>query len=412
MKILVQGINYSPELTGIGKYTAEMCEWLASRGHQVTVITAMPYYPAWKVHPSHSGKLWHSEVINGVKVLRAPLYVPGKVTGVTRIIHEFSFAVSSLPFWVASIFKKHDVIISICPPFHLGLPGLFFGFLKRTPIVYHIQDLQVDAARRLNLIKSQSMLNLLEKMELFILKHVDKVSSISEGMKKNILKKGIDANKYISLPNWVDVEFIQPLSKEESLRKQLGLNEESKIILYSGNMGEKQGLEMILDAAVKLRHLNSLQFLMIGEGASKDALEAKAKELKLDNVKFLPLQPYNKLSSMLATADLHLVLQKKAAADLVLPSKFMTILAAGGIAIVTAEPGTTLYDLVKDHHLGILIPPENINALVNAIEAGLIENTTVIKENARNYAVNKLSIHQILTSFENDLFHLGSIKNG
>ncbi len=406
MKILLQGINYYPELTGIGKYTAEMCEWLAAQGHDVKVITAMPYYPNWEVQGKYKGKWWHTENIKKVEVCRTPLYVPKKVTGITRIIHEFSFALFSLPFWLNSLFKKYDVVITVSPPFHIGFLALMFAKIKGIPVIYHVQDLQVDAARRLNMIKSAALLNILEKAESFIIKKVTKVSSISEGMKNNILNKGISEKKYLSLPNWVDIDFIKPLSQSQSLKFELGFKAEDNIVLYSGNLGEKQGLDMIIDAAESLKLLPNLYFVIIGEGANKKSLMNLVSSKNLSNVKFFPLQLYDRLSSMLAMADLHLVLQKKAAADLVLPSKLMTLLAAGGVAIVTAEDKTTLYDLIKNHNLGILIPPEDTNALVSAIQSNLNQDLSEIQKNSRIYAVEKLSIHQILTNFELELLKL------
>jgi colanic acid biosynthesis glycosyl transferase WcaI len=409
LKILVHGINYYPELTGIGKYTAEMCEWLVSRGHSVRVITAMPYYPQWVINDNYKGKHWHKEMIRGVEVCRVPLYIPPpyNVNGRTRIIQEISFAISSLYYIIPSLFKKYDYVISICPPFHLGFHALLFQFFKGVPVIYHIQDLQVDAAR----IKSNFFLNILENAETFILKKVKRISSISQGMRKNILKKGIPEDKYINLPNWVDVDFIQPLTNAQSLREELGFKPRDKIVLYSGNMGEKQGLEVILNVAEKLRLIGHLYFIMVGEGGNKKTLLQEAKDRDLCNVKFFPLQPYLKLSAMLAMADLHLVLQKKAAADLVMPSKIMTVLAAGGVAIVTAETGTTLYDLICNHNIGIIIPPENEDALAAVIEKSINSNLDQIKINARNYALNKLSIHKILMNFEKELFKL-STKNG
>jgi colanic acid biosynthesis glycosyl transferase WcaI len=405
MKILVYGINYYPELTGIGKYTAEMCEWFAARGHQVEVITAMPYYPDWRIQKKYRGRWWHKEQINGVIVYRVPLYVPSEITSVKRIIHEFSFACASMVFFVPALFKKYNCLIAVCPPFHLGFQSIFYQYLRKTPVIYHIQDLQVDAARKLGLIKNTSFLSILEKAEFFILRKARKVSSISEGMKRNILKKGIGADKYIPLPNWVDVNTIIPLPVEQSLKKELGFNKEDKILLYSGNIGEKQGLEVILDAALFLCHLKNLHFVFVGEGANKINLMESAKRMKLQNIHFLPLQPYQKLSKLLAMADLHFVIQKKAAADLLLPSKLISILSCGGLAIVTAEPETTLYELLKNNNIGVVIEPENSKALSDAIETFIFSDNTGIKANARQYASRELNREKILCEFEK------SIKN-
>jgi colanic acid biosynthesis glycosyl transferase WcaI len=409
MRILVYGINYNPELTGIGKYTGEMCAWLAKEGHEVTVITALPYYPEWQVHPTYKGKMWHREMMDGVEVYRCPLYVPQEVTSMKRIIHEFTFLTSTLPVWISLLFqKKYDITFSINPPFHLGLLPLLFSKLKGSKIVSHIQDLQVDAAKDLGMIKNESFLNLMFGMEKFILDRSDVVSTISEGMQRKIESKEISKGKIWQFPNWVDEHAIQPLSREQSLRKEFGFQDTDKVVLYSGNLGEKQGLEVIIDAAKAFQNQPNVYFFISGTGGGKEKLVGMVRESGLQNVQFHPLQPYEKLSALLAMADVHLVLQKKSASDLVLPSKLTGILASGGCAIITALPGTTLYEVIRKYDMGILAEPESAPALVSAIGQGLFGDSQTLRDNARKYAVQYLSKDQILRNLEGKLRHLMS----
>ncbi|MEM6321268.1 MAG: WcaI family glycosyltransferase [Bacteroidota bacterium] len=403
MKILFYGINYTPELTGIGKYTGEISTWLAPKGHQVEIITAMPYYPKWKITTKYRKKWWFTEGINGVKVHRTPFYVPKKVTGKSRILHEFSFLLGSQIHWLKMLFRKPDVIIAICPPFHTGFAALLYGKLWNIPVIYHIQDLQVDAAKDLGIIKNRKLLNLLVKLESWILKRCRLVSTISEGMVKKILAKGIEKEKVLLFPNWVDTSFIQPLPKSASLRKAWGFKEADKIVLYSGNLGEKQGLELLIEVAKQFQVQKDIHFLIVGEGGTKQRLIDLSEQDKLKNIHFYPLQPYEKLSALLATADLHLVLQKRAAADLVLPSKLTSILSVGGVAIVTASAGSTLHEVVDKYEMGILVEPEFIPSLVDGIKKGLTTDTTQISKNARKYAQTFLAKDAILSKFEQDL---------
>ncbi|MXN91980.1 WcaI family glycosyltransferase [Flavobacterium sp. Sd200] len=404
MKILIFGINYSPELTGIGKYTGEMGSWLSGQGHDVEVVTAVPYYPEWEVHDKYKGKLWHTENIDGAKVNRIPLYVPKNVTSVKRIIHEFSFVLGIVPIWFKLLFqKKADVVFCIAPPFHLGILPLLYSKLKGVPMITHIQDLQVDAAKELGMIKNKTFLNIMFGMERFILKKSAKVSTISLGMQLKISGKGIPVEQQMLFPNWVDEKNIMPLSKEQSLRSEFGLSNTDKVILYSGNLGEKQGLEVIIDVAKSYKERTDVYFLIVGSGGGKEKLEQMVKDAGLTQVRFYPLQPYSKLSALLATADVHLVLQKKSAADLVMPSKLTGILASGGCSIVTAEPGTSLYTVVKQHDMGILIEPEDNAALHNAIDIAINSDLTEYKINARKYAELYLSKEGILKDFEQKL---------
>lgn len=400
MKILVYGINYTPELTGIGKYTGEMGAWLAKQGHNVNVITAMPYYPEWNKKEAYKGKWWFKETVAGASVYRCPLYVPKKVTGATRMIHEFSFLLSSSFYWFLFLFKKYDIIFTPYPPLIIGFwPWLYKVFHPKTTWVFHIQDLQVDAARELGLIKNKKVLAILEKIERWWLKKCDVVSSISEGMRDRILSKGIDQSKYVMLANWAETDIVKPLSIAESMRAELGIPLDSKVILYSGNLGEKQGVELLIDVAAEFKNQPDILFVIAGEGASKIRLIDYAKKSNVTNVLFLPLQAYNKLAQFLACADINMVIQKKSAADLVLPSKFMSILSAGGVALVTAEPGTSLYNMITEHSLAHICEAENKMALYESIRTILKNDQSEVKNRARTFAENHLSIDAILSTF-------------
>lgn len=407
MRILIYGINYSPELTGIGKYTGEMASWLVKQGHDVSVITAPPYYPEWKVHKVYSRKLWHKEIFDGVKVYRCPLYVPNNVTSLKRIIHEFSFLASILPIWILTLFqKKYDVVFCISPPFHLGLLPLLYAKIRGAKFINHIQDLQVDAAKDLGMIKNKRFLDIMFKIEKYIFDSGNFVSTISTGMQRKIRNKGIEEEKQFLFPNWVDETIIYPLSKEQSLKSEFGFQEHDRIILYSGNLGEKQGLEIIIEIAKLLVDKKNIHFVISGSGGGKEKLIKMVEESGLKNIAFYPLQPYEKLSALLAMADLHLVLQKKSASDLVMPSKLTGILAAGGCALVTAAPGTSLYHIVHKYDMGILVEPESISALRDAIEKALSINLDEIRNNARSYAEKYLSKNSILSDFERQLYEI------
>jgi colanic acid biosynthesis glycosyl transferase WcaI len=412
MRILVFGINYSPELTGIGKYTGEMCSWLAKEGHDVHVITAMPYYPEWKRHSDYRGKIWHKEFIDGVTIHRCPIYIPTNVSSSNRMIHEFSLQLSILPVWSRLLFrKKFDVVVSITPPFHLGLLPLLYKSLRGASLITHVQDLQVDAAKELGMINNGTLLKVMFNLEKFILQKSSIVSTISLGMRRKIEAKGVDGKRLLLFPNWVDDNVIKPLSKEQSLRKEFNLPEDAKVVLYSGNLGEKQGLEIIIDVAKQLSHRKDIRFLIVGAGGGRERLVQLANNAHLLNVDFHPLQPYEKLSALLATADVHLVLQKKSASDLVMPSKLTGILSAGGCAIVSAVHGTSLYEVISDNELGILIDPESVDSLKNGIEKALCEDLQVYKTNARQFSKKYLNKDSILRQFNNELGQLVNAKN-
>jgi len=407
MKILICGINYSPDLTGIGKYTGEMGSWLAKNGHTVDVITGMPYYPQWQINSSYKKKWWHTEYVDGVRVYRCPLYVPGKVSSAKRIIHEFSFVLSTLPVWITKLFaKKYDVVISISPPFHLGVLPLLYSKLRRTKIITHIQDLQVDVAKELCMITNRRLLNFMFSMEKFILKGSSAVSTISKGLLKKIKDKGIAAANCLLFPNWVDEDIVRPIGKQKSLRAEFGLSQEDKVILYSGNLGEKQGLENIIEAAKSFREDPSVKFVIVGSGGGETKLKELVNEARLTNILFHPLVSYEKLPALLAMADVHLVLQRKNAADLVMPSKLTAILAAGGCPLVTAPEGSALYKLIRENEMGILVEPDNHHLLAQGIRFGLDNSLEKYRNNSRYYASRYLSKEAILKRWETILFRV------
>ncbi len=249
------------------------------------------------------------------------------------------------------------------------------------------------------MIRQEGVLRLLEKAERWLMKRVTNVSTISSGMLRKIAGKGISEKNITIFPNWVDKNVVYPVDKADSARSDWGFDDRDRIVLYAGNLGEKQGLENVLLVAQRLREVPRLTFLIIGEGGAKSRLMAEAERMELRNVVFKPLQPLSRLAASLAGADVHLVLQKKAAADLVMPSKLTNILAVGGHALVTAEPGTTLYELVNRHQLGTTVEPENIDALEIGLREILSGQRAADFRGARSFASENLDKENILFGF-------------
>lgn len=407
MRILIYDINYAPELTGVGKYTGEMGAFLARQGHQVRVITAMPYYPEWRTHPDYRGRGWFTEVIEGVTVHRCPFFVPRRVTSVTRILHELSFVLSSLVYWCKVLAGGPvDVVIAVAPPFHIGFLPVLFARWRSIPLWLHLQDLQINMAKDLKMINNDRLLTMLFGIERFILQRATVVSTISPGMVQKIADKQVLTHSCVQFPNWVDNQFIQPLPQTASLRTEWEIRSTDRVILYSGSLGEKQGLELIIEAARHFSTRPDVLFLIVGSGGAKDRLQGLAWHYGLTNVRFYPLQPYDRLPALLATADLHLILQKKSASDLVLPSKLTSILAAGGCTLVAAVPNTTLYDLITEHQMGLIIEPESAQALIQGIETALCQDLTPYRQRACQYARVYLNKQTILEMFESQLQQL------
>ena len=411
LKILIYGLNYAPELTGIGKYSGEMAEWLVARGHEICVVTAPPYYPEWRVHEDYRGRLYRSgRLENGCIVSRTPVYVPRKPSGPKRILHLISFVLGSLPVMLVQIIRKPDVVITVVPTFFGAPLGLFVARASDAVAWLHIQDFEMDAAFAFGILKSKGPVRQLAlSAERVFMRRFARVSSISTKMVARAQAKGVLAERTVLFPNWVDVEQIYPLTGANPLRRKLGL--EGKIVLlYSGNMGTKQGLEVLAPLAKAFAPSGELaddrvHFLFCGDGAFRPQLGVLLEQLP--NVTLLALQPVSLLNELLNAADIHLLPQRASAANLVMPSKLTGILASGRPVIATAHPGTQVAQVVDNGTApcGRVVPPEDVISLREAV-AQLVADPELRRrmgDNAREYAVRCLGREETLLQFERDM---------
>jgi len=221
-----------------------------------------------------------------------------------------------------------------------------------------------------------------------------------------VIQKGIDPSKLLLLPNWADVDIIKPNVNCDQLRKKFEIKDYEKIILYSGNLGEKQNLDIIVSAAESLNgNISNIRFLFVGEGSAKKRLQKLVLDQKLSNITFHPLLPKEDLGVLLAMADIHLITQDENISDYVLPSKLTNILSAGGATIISAKSGTQLANMVKKHNIGHLVEPGSKMELVKAIQLLLDseDKKNKLSFNARRYAEERLAKDKILSDFISEL---------
>jgi len=402
-RVLLLAINYWPELTGIGKYTSEMAGWLSRQGVHVKVITAPPYYPQWKVDSSYSTWRYKKEYVDGIGIYRCPLYVPAHPDGVKRILHLACFAFSSMPVLFQQAIKwRPDVIFAVEPPLFCAPFALAAARVCGARSWLHVQDFEVDAAFELGLLESGYTRSMVSVFEGSLLRKFDRVTTISGRMMDRLTGKGLDPAKSGLFPNWVETALIRPMENRSALRVQWGFTHKDVVVLYSGSMGGKQGLELIVQAAGRLVEISNLHFVLCGEGMVRSRLEQMAGDLA--NVTFRPLQPLEKLNDLLNMADIHILPQRQGAADLVLPSKLSNMLASGRPVVATADAGTEIWEIVNGR--GICVPPGDVKAFAGALEKLALDPglRALFGRNARQYVQDNWNKEVVLGGFMQQLF--------
>ena len=403
MKLLLYGLNYAPEPVGIGKYSGELAEWLAGRGHEVRVITAPPYFPQWRAIANR----YRREQRRGVAIWRCPLWVPRRPSGVSRLIHLASFAISSLPVLLAQRKWRPDVVLTVAPAFFCAPGALLLGKLcgEATTTWLHIQDFELDAAFELGILKGRWIRRIAENWERSTLQSFSKISTISASMRQRVIAKGVQVHRVSLLPNWVGLQTIYPLNPiqvdNNPYREELQISEEKIILMYSGSMNKKQGLDLLVEVIKNLAHFPNLIWLLAGEGPTKAELVRDT--VGLINVIHLPLQPEERMNDWLNLADIHLLPQKANAADLVLPSKLLGILASGRPLVASTPMGSELGLLAEQ--AGIRVEPGDSGGFSKAI-GELVSNREKrmqLGANGRHLAEEKFGRDTVLVQLEIDL---------
>lgn len=400
MRILIYSYNYYPEPIGIAPLMTELAEGLVKRGHQVRVVTAMPNYPERRIYDGYRGKWYLSEVKNGVQIQRSYVWIRPQPNLLDRILLDASFVITSfLPILMG---WRADVILSTSPPLASCIPTAFVGWLHNCPVVLNLQDILPEAAVHLGLLKNKLLIHLFSILEKFAYHNANKISVIADGFIENLLNKKIPASKIALIPNWVDINFIHPLPRENNaFRNAHNLNDKF-VVLYSGNIALTQGLETVVKAAAALQHIPDIAFVIVGEAKGLQRLHMQCQVNSTNNVLLLPLQPRNHLPEMLAAADVSLVVQKKNVVSFNMPSKIQVLLASGRALVASFPDNGTAARAIRQSGGGVVIPPEDSHALAKAI-FNLYKHPEIVKtlgNKSRQYAVEQYTFEQALNQYE------------
>ncbi|MBD1904185.1 glycosyltransferase family 4 protein [Funiculus sociatus GB2-A5] len=400
MRILIYSYNYHPEPIGIAPLMTELAEGLVQQGHEVRVVTAMPNYPQRRIYDEYKGKLYMTEKKKGVAVQRNYVWIRPNPGLLDRIMLDASFVLISLVHALKGL--RPDVILLTVPPLPVAVPAAMLGWLHRCPVILNLQDILPEAAVHTGLLTNKRMIRIFEGLEKFAYWSATKISVISEGFVDNLVGKGVQENKIVLIPNWVDVNFIQPLPKEESpFRKAHQLNGKF-VVLYSGNIGRTQPLTALIDAAARLKHIPEIAVVIVGEEKALQDLELYRQKIDATNVLLLPFQPRKELPQMLAAADIGMVMQKENVISFNMPSKIQVLLASGRPIIASVPSTGTAAKAVQQSKGGIVVPPEDSNALVAAI-LDLYKNpdkAEALGKQGREYAIENYAFNTALDRYE------------
>ncbi|MCW5314151.1 WcaI family glycosyltransferase [Nostoc sp. KVJ3] len=400
MHILIYSYNYHPEPIGIAPLITELAEGLVKRGHQVRVITGMPNYPERQIYDRYRGKLYVTEHKNGVKIQRSYLRIKSKPNLLDRLLLELSFVFTSLPQALKG--ERPDAILLTVPPLLVCLPATLIGWLYNCPVVLNVQDILPEAAVRIGLIKNKLMIKALEALEKFAYRTAHTISVIADGFVDNLINKGVPANKIVCIPNWVNLNFIRSLPRENNSWRATHQLDDKFVVLYSGNIALTQGLETVIEAATRLRHLKEIVFVIAGESQALERLQKYCLACGADNVLLLPLQPREKLPQMLAAADVGLIVQKHNVISFNMPSKIPLLLASGR-PIVGSVPATgTAAKAIRQSGGGVIVEPESADAMAAAVLDlyNQPELAAKLGRKGRKFAVENYSFEQALDRYE------------
>ncbi len=400
-KILFVGKDFYPDTLGVSKYSTEMCLWLQKKNRlKVDVITGYPYYPEWKNKSNNSILGYRKESFRKLNIVRVPTFIPPNPNGLNRSIQNIIFSLSSLPIILFKLlFNRPSCLISIVPSYTNTFCCVILARIFRIKSFVHIQDLEFDLADKLKLLPS-FLISFLFKLEKYILKNSYCVSSISSKMLKKIQEKIDIPLKKILFPNWINDNVIYPdRDLGQEFRNQIDIPQNTFLILYSGNIGYKQGFENLINAAIDLKKYSFIKFLIVGSGLGKKDLINEIRDNELDNCRIMPPVKANKLNQLLNSADLHIVLQKEGIDNYILPSKLTNIFGVGGEGLVFGSENSEIGN-INNNYPGILnlVTKQdrykfNFEKMINKYERSKINSI------AHLYSKNQLNIDKIMSRY-------------
>jgi glycosyltransferase involved in cell wall biosynthesis len=345
-----------------------LARWLASSGHDVRVLTGVPNYPGGRVYPGYRVRLWQREVMDGVPVLRVPLYPSHDASSVGRVANYASFALSAATLGAALI-GRGDVAYVYHPPATIGLPAAVLRTLRRMPFVYHIADMWPESVVESGMLRGAAVRRvvggLLSVWCRVIYRQARAITVLSPGFKRLLVERGVPGDKIHVIYNWTDEAMFRPAPRDAALARELGLAGRFNFV-YAGNLGPLQGLDTVIRAAARVRAVRAIQVVLVGAGQEEAALRALARSLDATNVRFVGRRPYQEMPRISALADVHLVhLRDLPFFRATIPSKTQVALACARPVLMAVNGDAA--DVVQKAEAGVTCPPGDAARLAEAM---------------------------------------------
>ncbi len=366
MRILLMAQHYWPEDVSGAVLATELAEDLTGRGHHVSFVTCAPNYPLGKLFPGYRNRLLSCEQHNGVKIVRSWSYVTTSKGFVPRILNYGTF--SATAFYAGLAAGRPDIVFSYSPPLPLGISAWLLSRIWRVPWVLRVEDLYPDAAVAAGVVRNRQAIGFFARLEKFLYRRARHISLIAEAFRRNLLAKGVPDNKLSVTSVWADPELVRPLPKSNRFRVTYGLTGQF-VVMYAGALGYTSALEDVIAAAQTLNGDTNVRFVIVGEGIRKEALMARARELALSNVLFLPFQPREQFAELLAAADISLVTLNPGSASFSLPNKTFNIMASARPLLTVTPEDSEIARLMREGECGVNVPPGDPIRLAAAIRA-------------------------------------------
>jgi putative colanic acid biosynthesis glycosyltransferase WcaI len=363
-RILFVAIHYWPEISGNAPYTSMLAEHLVERGHEVAVLAGMPHYPEGRVQTPYRGRLLASEEHCGVEIRRRAHYVPSRQTAIRRAIYEASFMFTGS---LARARPRPDVIVGVSPSLSGAALAAEFAGRTRRPFGLILQDLMGRAAEQSGIAGGRAVARMTAVAEGWIARRASSIAVVAPDFISYLVDRGVRADRIVHLPNWTHIS--EPHGDRAETRQRLGWAHDETVVLHSGNMGNKQGLEQVVEAA-RIASVGppGLRFVLMGDGNQRSDLERRA--AGLSNVDFRPFEPPETFPDTLAAADILLLSERPSVLDMSLPSKVTSYLAAGRPIVAAVAPSGASAALVTRSGAAVLADagdPEDILRAIGSI---------------------------------------------